>query len=126
MIDRVNKKSGFSLVEVVVALVILGLAISGMLTAFVMSRRNVNFASRRIEALNLITERIENLRGKVGVSGITPGNNELGGGVYDPDPAPVSGDLATVFGGQRAYIIQDNVAGTDLKQVTVTVTWTEP
>ena len=121
-----RKKTGFSLVEVVVALVILGLAASGMMAPFIMGRENVNLANRRIEALNLAVERIEDLKGKVGIPGITPGGNELIAGVYNPDPIVGGGDLVATFGGRRRYTIQDNVAGTNLKQVTLTVTWDEP
>ncbi|MEA3560842.1 MAG: prepilin-type N-terminal cleavage/methylation domain-containing protein [Candidatus Omnitrophota bacterium] len=126
MSNLLRKKTGFSLVEVIVALIVLGLAASGMMAPFIMGRENVNLASRRIDALNLAIERIEDLKGKVGIPGITPGRiapDELAAGAHGPNP--VGGDLAA-FGGQRKYTIQDNIAGTNLKQVTLTVTWNEP
>ena len=126
MSNLLRKKTGFSLVEVIVALIVLGLAASGMMAPFIMGRENVNLANRRIDALNLAIERIEDLKGKVGIPGITPGRiapDDFAAGAHGPNA--VGGDLAA-FGGREGYAVKDNIAGTDLKQVTVVVIWNEP
>jgi hypothetical protein len=100
-----------------------------MLTAFIMSRRNVNFASRRIIALNFAQETLEDLKGKVGISGVTPGRGDLDSGDYTCPLSP--GELRDTFGGIRDYSVTNLPLGSgednyDFKQVTVTVTWNEP
>lgn len=119
------KKSGFTLIEIAVSMVILSVAVAGMLTALLMGPKNINVADHRIAALNYAQQTIEDLKGKVGETlwpAGTPGKGDLRSGGH---PLTVGGELGT-FGGARSYRVWDNVAGTDLKKVTVTVSWTEP
>ncbi len=125
------KKSGFTLIEIAVSMVILSVAVSGMLMALLMGRKNINVPDHRIAALNFAQQTIEDLKGKVGETlwpAGTPGKRHLESGDHPPKPSPsltVGGELGS-FGGARSYKVWDNVAGTDLKKVTVTVSWTEP
>ncbi len=125
------KKSGFTLIEIAVSMVILSIAMTGMLTALLMGRKSINVPDHRIAALNFAQQTIEDLKGQVGESlwpAGTPGKRHLEEGDHPPRPSPsliVGGELGT-FGGTRSYKVQDDVAGTDLKQVTVTVSWIEP
>jgi len=118
-------KSGFTLIEIAVSMVILSISVAGMLVAVTMGRKNINVPDHRIAALNYAQQTIEDLKVKVGETlwpAGTPGKGDLGSGNHT---LTVGGELGN-FGGARSYRVWDNVAGTDLKKVTVTVSWTEP
>ena len=128
--SRTMKKSGFTLIEIAVSMVILSISVAGMLTAVLMGRKSMNVPDHRIVALNFAQQTIEDLKGEVGETfwpAGTPGKRYLEVGGHPPKPSPslaVGGELFNL-GGARSYKV-DNIAGTDLKQVTVTVSWTEP
>ena len=130
-----KKIAGFTLLEVMVSMVILSISVAGMLAALTMGPKNINVADHRIAALNFAQQTLEDLKGYVGETlwpTGTPGKGYLEAGKHpgeDDKPSPslaVGGELGTTFGGARSYEVWDNVAGTDLKKVTVTVSWTEP
>lgn len=118
-----RKKSGITLIEVTVALIVLGMVTAGMLRSLVMSRRNVNLASRRISALNFAQEKLEYLKGCVGEQG-TPNRADLIG------PVPDNVNLDPAVNAARSYTINDidfDADGVDdVKKVTVRINWTEP
>ena len=127
MIASTNGKRGFTLIEVVVAMLILSAVVAGMLAVFVVGRRSVNLAGHKVEALSFAQETIEDLKGKVGgylwPDG-TPGKDDLEAGLHDL--GPVGGELGR-FGGTRSYVVTDiGVLNEQYKKVKVTVSWTEP
>lgn len=123
-----KKIAGLTLLEVMVSMVILSISVAGMLTALTMGPKNINVADHRIAALNYAQETIEDLKGRVGITGVTPGRAALNQGTYAITlPA---GEIKDVFGGTGSYTIT-NIGGDEnnthhYKKVTVTVSWTEP
>ena len=58
---KVTEKDGFTLVEVVIAIILLGLVIGGMLTTFVMGRISTYHARYRTQATSLMQSKAEEL-----------------------------------------------------------------
>lgn len=56
-----SNESGFSLTEVVIAMLLLGLVIGGMLTSFVMGRISAFQARHHTQAMNLLQAKVEEL-----------------------------------------------------------------
>ncbi len=123
------KKSGFTLIEIAVSMVILSIAVAGMMMALLMGRKNINVPDHRTAALNYAQQTLEDLRGKVGIPGVTPGREDLNQGTYATFlPAD---ELKDDFGGTRSYTVTNIPNGTGegdyhYKKATVTVSWTEP
>ncbi len=123
------KKSGLTLLEVMVSMVILSISVAGMLAALTMGRKNISVPDHQIAALNYAQEKLEGLKGKAGVYSVTPGRGDLNQGTYGFTlPA---GEIKDDFGGTGSYTVT-NISGNDVgdtyqyKKVTVTVSWTEP
>ena len=123
------KKSGLTLLEVMVSMVILSISVAGMLAALTVGRKNINVPDHRIAALNYAQQTLEGLKGKVGVYNITPGRGDLNQGTYGV--VLPAGEIKDDFGGTGSYTVT-NIGGNDdgdtyqYKKVTVTVSWTEP
>lgn len=116
---------GFTLIEVVVAMLILGAVVAGMLAVFSVGRRAVKLAGHKVEALSFAQETIEDLKGKVGGhlwSNGTPGKTDLDQGDH------TLGNVALgILQGTRSYVVTDTGDPNErYKRVTVTVSWTEP
>ena len=117
-------RAGFTLVEVIVALVILAATVAGIFASFIASQRYVATAKRRIVAVNFARQKLEELRPYVRQDTWTNSTNPL----YSPDetsatPRILPGDFGTQWGGKRYYTV--NTSGT-YRPVNVTVTWSEP
>lgn len=127
-----TKKVGFTLVEVVVAMLILSTVAAGMLAVFVVGRRSIGLAGHSAQALEFAREWAERLKGNVGGHLWSPSDPDLDVGVDKSTPA-LTGDLANLEG-VRTYTVENIDADGDLtfepeeeyKRATVTVTWTEP
>ena len=108
---------------------ILSISIAGMLVALVIGRKNISVPDHRTAALNYAVETLEDLKGKVGISGITPGRGDLDAGTDVVDALP-SSEIKDTFGGTRTYTITNIGGSTEddyhYKKVTVTVDWDEP
>lgn len=132
-----KRKWGFTLVEVVVAMLIVSLVAAGMLAVFVVGRRSIGMAGHEVQALDFAREAIDELKGRVG--GYLWGDDYLDptptGGTYYPPGSPSGGlppgDFRDTFGGVRTYTVDNVPAGIAdgqerYKRVTVRVNWTEP
>ena len=58
---KISRRDGFTLIEVIIAVVLLGLTIGAMLTSFVMGRVSVYKSRYYTQAVNLIQARAEGL-----------------------------------------------------------------
>jgi len=59
-----TRSKGFTLIEVVVPMLIVVLAVVGLLTSFVMGRAHTALARHRSQAINLLRQRMEELKSK--------------------------------------------------------------
>ncbi len=111
-----RNKKGVTFIEIMISVLILSLSLGGMLTTFVMGRISVAKAKHRIEAFNLIQQKVEELR-DTGYSSIPIGESSENVTIDNAGTVATVDDLI----GQRKVI----VTGSDYKEITVTITWTE-
>ena len=117
-------KTGFSLVEIIISVLIITIMSAGMLGAFVGGQQLINRSSHRLQAMNFAREAYDRLRANH---------------YYDADPEMTigngktpAGDLGTILrGGMTAFstALTYDVSSSDqsaYKEVIVHVTWTEP
>ena len=117
-------KTGFSLVEIIISVLIITIMSTGMLGAFVGGQQLINRSSHRLQAMNFAREAYDRLRANH---------------YYDADPEMTigngktpAGDLGTILrGGMTAFstALTYDVSSSDqsaYKEVIVHVTWTEP
>ena len=110
-LKQLKNKAGFTLAEIVIGTIILGVSIAGMLTVFVMSQHNIGLTNHRLAAINFAQDELERL--KITVS-------------PDPFPSPVTVLAPGQFGWARIFSDVAIVPGTDLTRVTVEISWNEP
>lgn len=109
--------NGFTLVELLVALVILSiglLALAGLQVVVVKG----NAGSKNLTSAVILAEaKIEELKSN-GFGSLTNGNSQ------DPNnPVNEIGESGGIF--TRSWVIADYLALADMKQITVTLTWTD-
>ena len=107
-----NKSHGFTLVEVLVAVVILSIALLALAGLMVQSTKNSSWGSHLTEAATLAQDRLERFRAVRPQTDIPEGTNS------DAIIAP-SGIRYT-----RTWTVTTNGANT-LRTITITVTWTD-
>ena len=107
-----NKSHGFTLVEVLVAVVILSIALLALAGLMVQSTKNSSWGSHLTEAATLAQDRLERFRAVRPQTDIPEGTNS------DTITAP-SGIRYT-----RTWTVTTNGANT-LRTITITVTWTD-
>ena len=114
MRNNIKRQSGFTLIEVMIALVILAAGILALATMQIVSIRTNAFSSEMTYATMLAQSRLEQIR-NMPYSDITPGT------VTDTVPASASTK-------GMSYTVQtevdDNTPATDMKTITLTVNWT--
>ena len=98
---KVTEKDGFTLVEVVIAIILLGLVIGGMLTTFVMGRISTYHARYRTQVTNLMQSTAE----------------ELTAGTYDEIQSEGPINLVIDPGGDGEWGTDDDMNGTMVVQV---------
>jgi len=139
MKGSLEKKRGFTLVEIMVSMFLLSTVVAGMLVVFVVGRRSVGLAGHRVQAMDFARETIEELKGRVGgylLDPSIPESDDLNEGDHDsatdPDICTLpAGDFRDTFGGARIYTVVNEPPGSadgqeNYKKVTVTVSWNEP
>ncbi len=98
---------GFTLVEILLAALVLGLAVVGLLTAFPVGYRDIAYAGRVSEAVELAQQKLEELKD----GPFPPTNGTAASGAYT-----LTWTVTSVgFGG----------AAGDLQKVNVTVSWAQ-
>ncbi len=134
---------GFTLIEIIVAMLVLAVAVGGLLCSFLMGKQAAGRARRNSAALELTRDVIEYIRDEVDADLWHPNaEQELSNGLHTTEPFLEMGatELGSVFGGSREYRVQwydaDSTVDTDgdgnsandrdFKGVTVRVVWSEP
>ena len=109
---RFKKSNGFSLIEVLIALVILSISLLALAGLMVQSTRNSSWGSHMTEAATLAQDRLERFRAVRPQTDIPEGANN------DQVPA----DSGIVY--TRTWTVTTNATST-LRTITITVTWTD-
>ncbi len=107
------KKKGFTLIEVLIALVILSFALLGLAGLMVQTTKNNSFSGLITEAATFAQDKLEELRA-------TPWNNlALAGKDYPESSSKV--------GYTRTWTVQPNAPSPDdkVRTISVTVTWND-
>ena len=107
-----KKSKGFSLVEVLVALVILSISLLALAGLMVQSTKNSSWGSHMTEAATLAQDRLEALRAVRPQSDIPEGMN-------NDQVTAASGIVYT-----RTWTVTTNPAGT-LRTITISITWSD-
>jgi type IV pilus modification protein PilV len=106
-----RKPKGFTLIEVVISLIILGIGILAVAAMQVTSTKGGYFSSNVTHATILAQDKLEYLKN------LSYSHSDLSNGQYNE--GPISG---TIFA--RQYMIAED-AGNSIKTITVTVQWTD-
>lgn len=130
-------RKGFTLTEIIVAMLILSLAIAGIFGMFVMGRKPVAVIRRRAEGMNLAREATEELKSNINfndfasfTSGDTSNTANDPGNFVPFTALSLPADFASNWGGVWYYLIDnrdvDNDGTVDYKMISVKVEWNEP
>jgi len=110
---RSKKSKGFSLIEVLIALVILSISLLALAGLMVQSTRNSSWGSHLTEAATLAQDRLERFRA------VRPQTDIPEGG---PNNDQVTGSSGIVY--TRTWTVTTNGTAT-ARTITITVTWTD-
>ncbi len=152
MTKKINSKNGilgFTLVEVLVAILVISITLSGLLAVILMGKKTLKTDKYRIKALNYAQETLEELKNYVSLQqtdgfGVTSYGHLPNGGILDGDTYPnwalepagsgsphrhdIQNSTDVALGFDREYTVEDvDISGVGsgpiLKKVTVTVTY---
>jgi Tfp pilus assembly protein PilV len=122
--QKVKNTAGFGLVDGLVTTLVLSIAVIGLLTSFVMGRTHSYHSRHRSQAMNLLQERIEELkaRGYDYLNWLSPNPAIETGLALDagPDEESPTDDLLCT---RTSYISDQD--GDGALEVLVSLTWTE-
>jgi type IV pilus assembly protein PilV len=131
-----DRGRGFSLVEVMVALVVLGVGMLGIAGLYVMTLRSSGGAIYRMQAINLagdLADRIRaNRNANVAYAAGAANNNCYGAGSVDCAPALMAANdlfvwqaqvAATLPNGNGVVAVNPGAVATDPFIYTITITW---
>jgi len=108
---KLTRSKGFSLIEVMIALVILAVALLALAGLMITTTKNTSFGGHMTEAATFAQDKLEQLRA-------SPWTGIIAGA----DP-PLVG--ATGISYARSWTVDANPTG-DQRWVTVTIIWTDP
>jgi type IV pilus assembly protein PilV len=111
--SMISKKEGFSLIEVLIALIFLSIGLLAIASLQITSVRGNVFSHNLMQATYVAQDRLEFLQN------VPYDSSQLNQGDYDPDPAGAITISGVVF--NRSYKVIDDAAG--YKQINYTVTW---
>jgi prepilin-type N-terminal cleavage/methylation domain-containing protein len=121
---RIRTARGFTLLEILLTSAIVTVAVVGVLTSFVMGRVHTSLARHRVQAANLLREKIEVLRsnGYDYLNTMDPNPEVETGLVLDagPDEESFCDDLTCT---RTTRVADDD--GDGALEIRVTVTWSE-
>jgi len=101
------KSKGFTLIEVLIALVILSVAFLGLAGLMVQTTKNNSFGGRMTEAATFAQDKLEELRAVSWVT-ITPGSDKMSSNGMDFS---------------RNWRVTPNPTNGNLKEIAVTINW---
>ena len=111
----VKNKSGFTIVEVIIATIILVISLLGGVAFFSLNRNNLSYANRQRLATWAAIYKIEELKSMNYAALVSPSTT-----IEPPPPLTISGYSFT-----RTTTITNPVPGLDYKQATVYVSWNQ-
>ncbi|MDP2980739.1 MAG: prepilin-type N-terminal cleavage/methylation domain-containing protein [Candidatus Omnitrophota bacterium] len=116
-----NKK-GFTLIEVVVATLILAVLAAGVAGAFWSAQHFLSRARHRVQAFNFAMEALDRLRSNYNYldEEMSVGSGYLASGIG----CSIAGEMAALAPGFTYDVTEPQVSG--YKQVTIKVDWNEP
>ena len=120
--NRFSRK-GFTLIEIIIAMLLLAFAATGIFAGFVSSKRYTKLAYHRLQALNLARQTLESLRMEVDARTWDTSANNLSEGVYFP--GNFTGSDNTEFNVSYNATNLTGFGGDGPRQVTITVAWEE-
>ncbi len=113
---KLSYRQGFSLIEVLIALVILAVSLLGLSAMMARTTRNTSNGGHLTEAATFAQDMLEGLK-------VIPYGNLISG----PDPAPPSGSTGITY--NRAVTVAPNAGpippNDSFRTVTVTVNWND-
>lgn len=112
---------GFTLVEIVVSTVVLSLIIVGMLSIFVAGSKHLIHTRERMTSMELGKFFLDPMQMDVRQDTWDDLGNDL-----TPVISPVTEQIINNREFSETHTVDANVAGTDLRRVTTTITWNEP
>ena len=107
---KLTRSKGFSLIEVMIALVILAVALLALAGLMVTTTRNNSFGGHMTEAATFAQDKLEQLRASPWAGIIAGADTQVG---------------ATGISYARSWTVDANPNG-DQRWVTVTIIWTDP
>ena len=127
---------GFTLIEAMVALVVLSVGMLGIAGLYVTTLRSSGGAIYRMQAVNLATDMADRIRANRGANlaynAAAADNNCYGAGSVDCAPAAMAANdlfvwqaqvIATLPSGNGVVAVAPGVAATDPFTYTITITW---
>ena len=137
--SRATRQQGFSLVEVMVALVVLSVGMLGIAGLYVTSLRSGGGAIYRMQAVNLASDLADRIRANPGANvaymGAAANNNCYGAGAALCLPPAMAANDLLVWNTQLANILPNGLGvvnavvvpgSANLYAYTITITWNEP
>jgi type IV pilus assembly protein PilV len=113
---RLAKSKGFSLIEVLIALVILSISLLALAGLMVTTTRTNSFGGHLTEAVTFAQQRLEQFR-------VAPYNSIVNSSVNPGDPVIQTG-VPSGINYTINWVVVPNVGDT-LRRVTITVTWND-
>lgn len=120
---------GFTFLEVIIAMIILGLVVAGMFGLFTTAHKLIVEAGHRLQAVQQAKMAMEQLKLYVSADPNIPTNADLAFvngdhvlGDIGLLPAP---EITGVNNQAWSYFVRRPIPGWDIKEVTMRVTWTE-
>ena len=118
------EKRGFTLIEVIVASLILVFTVAGLLFVFSSEKAALERAGRRIQAMDFARQTLEQLKNEVRADRWDIGELRI----HTEAPQALPGKFGANFAAQRGYVVTAGPApiADSYRIVTVTVNWSEP
>jgi len=107
---KLKRSKGFSLIEVMIALVILAVALLALAGLMITTTKNTSFGGHMTEAATFAQDKLEQLRASPWAGIIAGADTQVG---------------ATGISYARSWTVADNPNG-DQRWVTITMNWTDP
>lgn len=127
-----EKRSGFGLVEVIIALVVISITAAGILASFIAAEHFVERSGRRITAFNFARQQLEQLKPAVRQDTFDSAALAItdldANGCVDTNPLDwtswqnLSGEFNSTWGGQSRNCISA-ATGSDYREATVQIKW---
>lgn len=124
--NKMKQNNGFTLLEVLIAALILVVAVAGIFSVFIFTKRSTNLPGSQFQALNFARQQAEDLRVDVIYPDYNADSGDLSTGYHGPESITIGSLPAT-----RSYFVSNGPDSNgdglpDWRAVTVTINWNEP